>query len=361
MAAGAVLRVANDLVTRPFCATDGTTHGVFVDWLTIRQEHPAGGLPRVDSGCVMSVGKDGEVEWLTARALRHAGSFETSVNVRCDGHLVTFSGNVSRFGRSDNLFGFAFSEALRRINAIMAHYRLPAFTPGRAMEIDDGGQTVVRWTGARVSRIDLAANFETGSAAGARAFMQWLGRQHVGRHEGRALGQGETVTFGAGSRRANWKAYIKDLEMRRHGGGDERLIKHCEAVGLVRFEGTIKSNQLTEMGCAYLGDYERGYAMGKLIQLYEGQAAALSRARAAVDDLAALPKALRATARDYLAGMDCAATMCRRTFYRHRKQLLGHGIDIAVCNVRPFQPRVRVIALRAASVPEWYSLNELAA
>lgn len=117
------------LVTRPFCAIGGTAGPesaglplVFVDWLSINQVHPAGGLPEVDSGCVIGCGEDGEVEWLTARAVRHEGSFETSVSVRCDGHRVTFSGNASRFGRADNLFGFCFGEALRRVNAILAHY-----------------------------------------------------------------------------------------------------------------------------------------------------------------------------------------------------------------------------------------------
>jgi II/X family phage/plasmid replication protein len=348
------------LVTRPVSATDGTEQRestrFFVDWLSISQVHTEGGLPEVDAGCVMGINEGGELEWKTTRAVKHEGSFETSLNVRCDGHRVTFSGNVSRFGRPDNLFGFDFWECLDRVNAVLAHYSLPPFTAGKKIERIGKGEVRIEWTGARVSRIDLTANYEAGSADDAHAVMQFLGSQHARRHEGRVLGQGETVAWGVGSRRQYWKAYIKHLELLRHGGGDERVIEHCASRGVVRFEGTLRSNALTDLGCAFLGDYESGWAMGQLVKLFDQQTEIMHRAQHSTDDLDELPRHLRATARDYMAGMDCSSVLSRRTFYRHRADLLPYGIDIAVRNVRPFQPRVRVIELRPAEVPSWYQL-----
>lgn len=354
------------LVTRPVCLTgetfspenaeNRTLPPFFVDWLSIAQEHPEGGLPLVDSGCVLGVSDQGVLEWKTTKAVRHEGSFETSLNVRCDGHRVTFSGNVSRFGRSDNLFGFGFWQCIDRVNAVLRHYGLPPFTAGQRIDYVKRGDIRSAWTGARVSRIDLTANYEAGSPDDAHAVMQFLGSQHAGRHEGRVLGQGETVAWGSGSRRQYWKAYIKHLELRRHGCADQRLIDHCAERGVVRFEGTLRSNTLTDLGCAYLGDYESGWAMTQLIQLFEQHTEVLSRAKQTVDDIGHLPKHLRSTARDYLAGMDMSCSLSRATFYRHRRELLAFGIDIAVRNVRPFQPRVRVIELRPAEVPSWYQL-----
>lgn len=332
----------------------------FVDWLSISQVHPAGGLPHVDSGCVAGFTADGEFEWKTVRAVKHEGSFETSLNVRCDGYRVTFSGNVSRFGRPDNLFGFDFWTCLERVNRVLAHYGLPPFTAGQRIERISKGQVRYEWTGARISRIDLTANFEAGSEANAHAVMQYLGSQHAGRHEGRVLGQGETVAWGTGSRRQYWKAYIKHLELRRHAGVlDEhlaRVIEHCATRGVVRFEGTLRSNALTDMGAAFLGDYESGWAMGQLLRLFEEHTEVMQRAEKSTDDLDDLPKHLRATARDYMAGMDVSRSLSRATFYRHRRELLHYGIDIAVRNVRPFTPRVRVIELRPAEIPSWYQL-----
>lgn len=345
------------LVTPSDSLTGETGAPFFVDWLSISQVHPEGGLPLVDAGCVMGCDEGGELVWKTARAVQHAGSFETSINVRCDGHRVTLSGNLSRFGRRDNLFGFGFFECLRRANDVLAHYELPHFSAGERRPLWKRGRAHgYEWTGARVSRIDLTANFGAGNMGDAHAFMQWLGSQHAPRQEGRTLGQGETVAFGSGSHRAYWKAYLKALEMKRHEGADERVIEWCESVGLVRWEGTLRTKLLTDIGAAFLGDYERGTAMGQLIKVFEERSAVLSRASAATDDLDALPRHLRATARDYLAGMDCAAVMKRATFFRHRRELLAHGIDIAVRNIRPFTPRVRVVELARVEPPSWYQL-----
>lgn len=370
------------LVTRPVCLTgetESTSHTAlfggfhqvdrvpmdapapfFVDWLSIAQDHPAGGLPLVDSGCVLAVTADGVLDWKTTKAVKHEGSFETSLNVKCDGTRVSFSGNVSRFGRLENLFGYGLADCLTRVNAVLQHYGLPPFTAGERIEFAKRGEVRYGWTGARISRIDLTANYEAGSADNAHAVMQYLGTQHAGRHEGRVLGQGETVAWGQGSRRQYWKAYVKHLELVRHGCEDQRVVEHCELRGVVRFEGTLRSNALTDLGCAYLGDYETGWAMGQLIELFKAQTQVMQRAEKGTDDLDELPKHLRATARDYMAGMDLAKSMSRASFYRHRTALLPYGIDIAVRNVKPFQPRVRVIELRPAEVPTWYQFDQAA-
>jgi hypothetical protein len=341
-----------------------TPGDVFVDWLSIAQEHPAGGLPLVDAGCVLGCDAEGDVEWKAVRAVQHKGSHETTVNVRCDGHRVSFSGNVSRFGRRDNLFGFGFDECLRRVNAILGCYQLPPFTPGVTRSDWRDGRLHREWTGARISRIDLTRNYVAGTADDAHAVLQWLGSQHAGRKTGRVLGQGETVDFGGtgngkdgtkGSRREYWKAYIKWLEMLRHGA-DEKVMEWAKAVGIVRFEGTVRTTKLIDLGASFLGEFQRGRAMGKLIRLFNERAEVLGRAKRTTDELDELPRALRGTARDYLAGMDVKRAMSRTTFYRKRLSLLPYGIDISVRNVKPFSPRVRVVELRAAQMPEWYQL-----
>jgi hypothetical protein len=125
---------------------------------------------------------------------------------------------------------------------------------------------------------------------------------------------------------------------------------------MVRFEGTLRSDALTRFGAAYLGDYESGWAMGELIRVFNEHAAVGARAERSTDELDELPTRVRGVARDYLAGMDMRARLSKSAFYRHRAALLPFGIDIAVRNVLPFQPRVRVIELRRAEVPSWYQL-----
>jgi hypothetical protein len=346
----------DDLVTRPFFLTGENSAPFFVDWLTVTQVYPGAGLPAVDSGCVMGCDTDGALSWKTVKARKHEGSWETSLMVKCDGERVTVSGNAGRFGRQDNLFGYGLGECLRRLADVLAHYGLPPFTAGNRIEVSKqrGADVAYAWTGARISRIDLTSNYETGSAAAAHSLLQYLGAQHAGRQTGRVLGAGETVDWGAGSKRQYWKAYIKHLEMKRHECARPELVEHCAERGIVRFEGTIRSNTLTDIGAAFLGDYERGFAMGELIKLFDQHTEVLKRSTRTTDDLDDLPRHLRATARDYLAGMDLARVMKTATLYRHRSALLPYGLDIFVRNVTPFAPRVQVINVQPAAVPAWY-------
>lgn len=345
----------------------------FVDWLSIYQTH-ALELPRIDAGCVMGVDEEGELVWKTVRKLQIKGSHETGVNVRCDGHTVWFEGNVSRFGRTDNVFGFSLAECLRRVNEILAWLGLPPFTMGQKshrhvkreqngyfcdQDANRAGHDLVEvWSGARITRIDLTKNFETGSISNARAYMEWLSaQQHSARIKVGTYSGHETVDWGRGSRRVYSKVYLKSEELGRHGAPVE-LVEFCEAVGLVRFEVTVKSTQLISMGCQYLGSLN----MHQLELLFEERAKVLTRAEHTVDDLDSLPRHLRCTARDYLAGDDVAKRLSISTFRRHRLGLLPFGIDISVRrNVFEFKPRVRVIELKPAVAPSWYQFERFAA
>jgi len=326
-----------------------------VDWLTVSQTHPEGGLPVVSAGAVWACDEAGQVRWKTISRVQHEGSHETSVSVRCDGFRVELSGNVGRFGRPDNVFGFGLAHCIRLANEILAHYGLPPFTPGEMCYRIRNGEFVHHWTGARISRIDLTANYESGGPGNASAVLAYLAQQHKSKQRGRSIPQGETVSWGGGKRQY-WKAYNKFLELMAHKCTDQAVIDYCKTVGLVRLEGTIRSNALTDLKCAYLGDYVTGWAMPQLIRLFDDAAQIMHRAEKTTDDLDELPKQLRATARDYLAGMDVRNTMSRASFYRHRLKLLPYGIDLAVTNITPFKPRVQVIQLKPAVKPDWYQL-----
>lgn len=333
----------------------------FVDWLSLHQTHVEE-LPIINAGVIQKTDVGGEIVWRTTAASKVEGSHETSVQVRCDGHTVTFSGNVSRFGRPDNLFGFDLAACLRRVNQILGRLGLPPFTMGlkfeRLVKTQSGLVSKTCWTGCQITRIDLTANFETGSLANARAYMEWLATQQNGsRMKVGTHADGETVDWGRGSRRLYAKCYLKSAEIKKHGGPAE-VAAYCEEVGLIRFELTIKATQLHSMNCAYLG----GFDMNVIEGLFDQKRAVMTQAAHTVDDLENLPRPLRCTARDWLSGDNVAARLSERTYQRHRAGLLPYGIDIAVKrNVVEFKPRVRVIEVRAASVPCWYDLPRLAA
>lgn len=340
----------------------------FCDWLSIYQRHACGGLPQISDGAFMRIDSDGQVESITLKKSRIEGSFETAVFVRCDGETVWFEGNVSKWGRTDNVFGYSFTQCLQIINRLLLSLGLPPFTEGEKFISNFKGEPRTCWTGAIVTRVDVTQNWSVGGKENAYHFMRYLQSQQASRLKTGTYGDGETVDFGRGSRRVYFKAYLKGPELRRHAGrvADSstfekgavdpyvlQLADWCDAVGLVRVEMTFKATKLHDMGCHFLG----GFDMKQIEMEFEQRCEVLTRACADVDELSELPKALLSTYRMWQAGDDLTTKLSRATFYRHRRELLPYGVDIAIkSNVVPLKTRTRVIKLGPVSMPDWYEL-----
>ena len=101
----------------------------FCDWISMYQQH-GGDLPRFADGAVIRIDKHGEVMTTTLKSVKVEGSHESSIFIRCDGNTVRFDGNVSKFGRPDNVFGYSFIQCIGQINNILSDLGLPAFTEG---------------------------------------------------------------------------------------------------------------------------------------------------------------------------------------------------------------------------------------
>ena len=374
-------------VTRHFSPKTGTVHGKpllssvvqyprerrfeqsesFCDWVSIYQRHEAGDLPKINDGAFVRYDADGVHECTTLKKAKIEGSHSTGVMIRCDGQTVWFEGNVSKFGRLDNVFGFSFCECVARINAILGTLGLPPFTDGTAFRSQSSDKLC--FTGARITRLDLTQNFMSGSAGNASVFMRHLAMQQASRLKTGTYGEGETVDFGRGSRRVYSKAYVKNVELLKHMARKQKgpetdfsrvvdpyvqnLADWCASVGLVRWETTYKSTFLIDANQNYLGGLDMRHLEKDFVQRQE----VFTRANCEVEELASLDKKTLGAYRMWQAGDDLTAKCSRSSFYRFRSALLPYGVDIAVkSNVISFQPRVRVIKLAPASMPSFYQL-----
>nr|WP_026177270.1 phage/plasmid replication protein [Thiobacillus denitrificans] len=157
------------------------------------------------------------------------------------------------------------------------------------------------------------------------------------------------------------KAYIKHLEMIKHGGGsDDELVSWLKNQGVVRVEIELKKRLLSELGLNDLANITDA----KLEELYEAQIEPFKRADCSGDDdiLDAIPQKSRVYAAAWLAGQDMREMASRATLFRHAKVLRECGIDIlAPRNIERFPVKVRFIELEPLSVPDWYSLDAKAA
>ena len=346
------------------------THS-FCDWVSIYQTHTdlIADLPKVNDGAFVRYAADGSHECTTLKKFKVEGSHETGVFFRCDGKTVWFEGNVSKFGRQDNVFGFSLLQCIARINVIAAGLGLPPFTPGTAFRSQANDKRV--FTGARITRLDLTNNFQAGSTENAYVFMRHLAMQQASRLKTGTYGEGETVDFGRGSRRVYSKAYLKAPELVRHmkkqPKGEEttysrpfdpyinQLADWCASVGLVRFETTYKSTFLIDNSQNYLGGLDMRFLEKDFIQRQE----VFTRANCEADELSSLDKNTLACYRMWQAGDDITTKFKKSQFYNLRSKLLPFGVDIAIkSNVINFQPRVKVIQLSQCPVPDFYQLPQ---
>ncbi len=346
---------------------DSLESATFCDWVSIYQTH-GGRLPLVNDGAFVRYDANGVHESTTLKKLRIEGSHETGCFIRCDGDTVWFEGNVSKFCREDNVFGFTFEQCVARINALLASAGLPPFTAGNRMRVSTPQGDKNHWTGARITRLDITENFQAGSKENAYHFMRFLASQQASRLKTGTYGEGETVDFGRHSRRVYSKAYLKGPELLRHARKLkdpenstqrayspylESLAKWCDSVGLVRFETTYKSTFLIDNYLNYLG----GFDMPTLLKDYQTRQSVFTRAKCDVEDLSSLGKTALGVYRMWQAGDDLTTKIKRSQFYKYRSELLPYGVDIAIkSNIVQFQPKTRVITLGPVAPPDFYKL-----
>jgi len=269
-------------------------HSIFIDWITISQIHAGESLPIIAGGAVVFYDGFGIPRYERASPSRFAGSYETSYALKCDGSFVSLSGNIGRLSRRDNLFNLGWGETVEKCNRIMLAKELPAFTPsGFSSDFTES-------RGAKVSRLDITANFACGSESQARALIRWLAEKSVSRMKKGRAGD-ESVWFV--NTRHMLKAYIKHIEMEKHGmSKDDPVYQYCKENGVVRVEVELKRRLLQSEGL----DKIENITQEKLETIFDQETEIFKRVDRSdePDILDALPSRFRMTAAAWLAGLD---------------------------------------------------------
>ena len=362
---------------------DRVRPSIFCDWLTIRQTHPEP-VPVINSGFVVSFEPEAfskswavdevtgetslrpmfdasKAEYTTQKRIEHEGSYETNIQVRSDGFTVELSGNVSRFGRPDNLFGLSVAECVEKANEIIAVLGLPPFSDlSDPVPMAHSDTYNLSADSARITRVDITQNLFAGSKEKALKYIHCMaGRGTTTRGKGNSApkGYGNGITWNEGSRRHYEKLYYKGDELGKYAS--EAIRKLCEELGVVRFEISLKARELFDLGLNRILNWCRlkeGKSMENVV--YGRFSEVLKRSSVSTLDVADIPGKVGLIATDYLNGGNPYGKVRERTARRWRKQLLSYGIDISIpCDVTRLSARCVVIELQPLSVPDWYSLE----
>ena len=367
----------------------------FIDWVSMRQQHQDSDIVGKNV-CVWLDSVTGERLSEGVGYLSHEGSFSTAVSIRAYGGLVEWSGNPSRWGRADNVFGYTSLRdcVYRVINPHLREYGLPEFTTTsmrsgefqRDQAVKRSMRVEAVSTTAQITRVDLCRNLATGGPSELAAYIR-AASAAVYRGKPAAVFPG-SVAWG-NQRNSRLKMYDKGKEILDHTNKrspnpnnidlieyrrrfDEfadytqyraKLAQWCIDIGLLRHEITLGRQALRSVGLRSWDEWSdaRAFAIAdeRFAAMQIGCSVGLENSyRSFVDAGFGSRRAatLSGVVSRWYMGEPTSLGVSRATWYRYKgdiKAVLGIDIssspDVAVLNTR-----VRTVELRSVTPPPWY-------
>ena len=208
-----------------------------------------------------------------------------------------------------------------------------------------------------LSRVDVNYMFSMGSRFDVNA---WLyAAEHSARTRmGKGVFSGTTLYYQKKSTRWSLKFYSKGAEIEAPGHQLPREIHGKSITGFaddkLRAELTLRTKELKKLGLDKGSDwvdntpYEVWSAyMGKL---------EMSEQKILDSLIYDLPQKVKGSYQLWKDGYDLKSILSRPTYYRHRKELLLHGVDISISSGNKpnnVVPLMRIVEAVPCATPEW--------
>lgn len=337
-----------------------------IDWVTCKIRWPH--VP-IASGALVSITPEGETEWATPKRVPVEGSHSSQITVSSTGaageglaEFLSISGNPSKFLQGHNLFGSddliaLMVDTVQKIDSVLV------------LGIDETAMKRVRAGDFEVSMVDVNYSF---TLANQKDVMSWIHAAEFKSRSrfGRPISRPGTIYWNKHSRKWAIKAYSKFNELvnggKAHrlpdtlGAAAGQLIEWAENV--LRIELRLLKRELQHLKLTKAADLAP--RVHELFAEYQSRIVMNGQRRIAAEKLLELPTKLRATYTLWAEGHFMPELLAKATFYRHRKELLEHGVDISITcdtenkssNVVPF---MRVLEAKPVSIPEWAFTQKL--
>ncbi len=333
-----------------------------IDWLDLRAPlaHDVSRTGPLYGGEVRSIDDEGEIEWSVGKRMKVEGSYSSSIQVRSSQMklpsgiiwpAIRISGNPAKWFQGHNIFGSDDASALA-METLLRVCAARHITPS-ADELDMWRSGVIE-----LLRVDVTRSYDLGTLPRVLNALRSLDQTAHLKYRGRGSYNGHSLLYGKGSRHWSLTLYAKGAELEKHRLPDElagtSLAAHAQ--GLLRAEVRMLSQHLHRSGLSWCYSWQDNTSE----EQHRLHVDSLSISDAAMIDpeaLDTLPPRLRLAYQLWKDGHDLRAILPRRTFYRHRAELLEHGIDLAVKQERA--PESNVVPLRTVlhaypvGVPDW--------
>ena len=332
-----------------------------IDWLSGKLPfyHTEKQLPQ---GLVFSVSPDGQVNWKCRKRVKVSGSYDSTFTLRSDPQSevspgvftkLEFSGNPVKFIQGHNVWGSSDLTGL-------AYEAISKAIHSCGLTLSDTERLNLFKGGYTLSRVDINYMYSMGSLD---SVTQWLHSAEFSARtrQGKGHFSGNTLYFQKKSSRWSLKFYSKGLEIKASGHQLPREFLeaksfHEYAKDKLRAELTLRTKELKKLGL------DNGFAWDHNECVIEDVFSAymsrleMSEQKELDSLLIELPRAVCATYTLWKTGHDPKSLLAKNTFYRHRRALLDHGVDISIpSGNKPNNvvPLLRIIEAIPADIPEW--------
>lgn len=347
-------------IPNDFVSYEVTNPSLMIDWISLKflfySDEPLNG------GNVISTNSEGEIEYTLDKKMGVEGSHDSKIYLRTERSnlppipqfenfwVLSVSGNPSKWFQGHNVFG---SSDLPNLVIELFDSIAERFGKAQPQILRDA----VLSGNYTISRVDINGMFELGSRADVLTWLSHCEKTARTRH-GTALSKGTTVYFGKNSTRWTVKFYSKGQEIEEH-----KLPFELQETSIPKFannklraELTLRGKELVKLGLN-VGSSWFKLDVWSLYSEYLGRVE-MSDQRITDDIASGLSRSVKLSYLLWKDGHCLKSELPKNTFYRHRRALLEHGVDISILKEKEVTannvvPLRRVLELRPCGVPEW--------
>lgn len=328
-----------------------------IDWL--RFIIPCTHLHPIDGGRIIKVNSLHEIEWEVQSRLKVPGSHDSSIQVKTHlvnsdgtGSMLYIDGNPVKWLQGHNLWGT--DDLLSLVYAFME--LLAPIIGATPTEADKAAWLTGDY---EIKAIDFNRTWHLRNRSDVLAWLRSAEHCARMRQRGQGVLQGSTLYFGKHSRRWALKCYSKGEEV---NAKDHKLPLALQLPSVMewaekslRIEIRMLSPELKRRGLHVAANWGDNAVLVNHQDILQGLE--MSDAHTLPNfELPDLPPRLLGAYQLWKDGHDLRAIYPRKTFYRYRLQMLGHGIDIAIIQPKEKSnviPLIRVLEALPVDIPDW--------
>jgi II/X family phage/plasmid replication protein len=328
-----------------------------IDWVTCifqcNHEHT-----KLLAGFVASINSKGEVEWTVQKALNVEGSHSSTIQIKSmTDKTIQISGNPAKWLQGHNIFGT--DDLVYLVNKF---FNVLILNKGQELGLSPTPVQLehIRLGDYQLLRVDVNHSW---LLSGRSAVLSWLrAAGNCARLKRRGAGQysGETLYFAKKSRRWAVKCYSKGHEIAAKGHELPKALQTKELIDFaeksLRIELVIRSMGLKHLRLDLAKHWSKELPKVLLLNLVISNLELSDNMPLHHEILDTLPARLRLVYQSWFAGDDLRKILPKNTFYRYRRQMLEHGIDISLLQEKEKSnviPLIRYLEAVPAEIPQW--------